>query len=268
MSIAGDRRMGRFLMGMLLPVVLVLTAPATLRAADDERAVRDALGGLLDSLGVSGTGVKNLPLPGAGGSRLGVDEIASGLREALQVGTVRVVDLVGRVDGFNADPDIHIPLPGYLRDAQSALELVGMGSLGQDLELKLNRAAETAAPVAEAVFLDAISRMTLDDVMAIYQGPQDAATRYFERTMTPDLVRRMRPIVDDAMAETGVMRTYDDLVGSYRTIPLMPDLRGDLTDYAVTMTLEGLFAKVAEEEARIRTDPAARTTELLERVFR
>ncbi|MBL27499.1 MAG: hypothetical protein CMM50_08125 [Rhodospirillaceae bacterium] len=257
---------------VVLVAVLLALAPGIVsfgsaRAAEDE-GVTKALGGLLDKLGVSGGGMKNLPIPGVtGGSDLGLGEIASGLREALKVGTVRVVDLVGQVDGFNADPDIHIPLPGYLRDVQSALTLIGMGGLGQDLELKLNRAAETAAPVAEEVFLDAISRMTLDDVTAIYEGPQDAATRYFERTMTPDLVQRMRPIIDDAMAETGVMRTYDDLMGSYQTIPLMPDVKGDLTDYAVTKTLEGLFEKVAEEEARIRTDPAARTTELLKRVF-
>ena len=197
MSIARGRRMGRLFAVFLLPVLLILAAPVTLQAADDENAVRDALGGLLDRLGVSGTGMKNLPLPGAARSSLGVGEIASGLREALAVGTVRVVDLVGRVDGFYADPDIHIPLPGFLGDAQSALQLIGMGSLGRDLELRLNRAAETAVPVAEEVFLGAIERTTLDDVMAIYQGPQDAATRYFERTMTPDLVRRMRPIVGD-----------------------------------------------------------------------
>ena len=101
--------------------------------------------------------------------------LADGLREALRVGTERVVSAIGKADGFNADPEIHIPLPNYLRDVQSALELIGAGSMGQDLELKLNRAAEAAAPEARELFVDSISQMTLDDVKAIYDGPDDAA---------------------------------------------------------------------------------------------
>ena len=109
--------------------------------------------------------------------------------------------------------------------------------------------------------------MTLDDAMAIYEGPDDAATRYFERVMTPDLVTRMRPVVDGAMAETGVARAYDSMIGPYESIPLMPDLKGDISDYALKMTLKGLFHKLAAEEAAIRHNPAARSTELLQRVF-
>ncbi len=198
---------------------------------------------------------------------LGVGEVADGLIEALRVGTGRVVDLVGRTDGYFADSDIHIPLPGYLADVHSVLSKVGMATLGDDLELRLNRAAEAAAPEARDVFLNAIAAMTLDDAMGIYNGPDDAATRYFERVMTPDLVQRMRPIVDSAMANTGVVRAYDSMVGPYEAMPLVPDVKGDISDYALEMTLSGLFHKLAQEESAIRNNPAARSTALLQRVF-
>jgi len=219
-----------------------------------------------DALGV----LKRMDKPaaeGSAGAGLGTGEIADGLLEALRVGTQRVVATVGRLDGFNADPKIHIPLPGYLQNVQSALEMIGAGGLGEDLELRLNRAAEAAAPEAKALFLDSISQMTLADARAIYNGPDDAATRYFQRTMSPPLIERMRPIVTAAMSEVGAVRAYDDMIGQYRGIPLMPDVKGELSDYAVGKTLDGLFFKLAEEEAAIRRNPAARTTDLLRKVF-
>jgi hypothetical protein len=202
-----------------------------------------------------------------GASELTRREIADGLREALRVGTERVVAGVGRRDGYNFDRDIHIPLPDVLRDVQSALAMVGMGDLGDDLELKLNRAAETAAPMARDVFWESVSNMTMDDVMAIYEGPDDAATRYFQRTMTPPLIARMRPIINDSLSQVGAVRAYDDMMGPYKRMPLVPDVKAYLTDYAVEKALDGLFFKLAEEEAAIRRNPAKRTTELLQRVF-
>jgi hypothetical protein len=227
--------------------------------ATDRNLLDDALD-ILNSTAPSTTGDVTAGLSQA--------EIGDGLIEALQVGTARVVDTVGQVDGFNGDPEIHIPLPDYLQDAQGALDMVGMGELGQDLELKLNRAAETAAPEAREVFLDAISQMTMDDVMAIYEGPQDAATRFFQRTMTPPLTDRMRPIIVGAMSEVGVVQSYDNMVGPYEALPLVPDVKGDISDYTVTQALNGLFHKLAQEEAAIRSNPAARSTDLLKKVFR
>ena len=202
-----------------------------------------------------------------GASELTRREIADGLREALRVGTERVVAGVGRSGGYNLDRDIHIPLPDVLRDVQSTLAMVGMGDLGDDLELKLNRAAETAAPMARDVFWESVSNMTMDDVMAIYEGPDDAATRYFQRTMTPPLITRMRPIINDSLSQVGAVRAYDDMMGPYERMPLVPDVKADLTDYAVEKALDGLFFKLAEEEAAIRQNPAKRSTELLQRVF-
>ena len=115
-----------------------------------------------------------------GGDVLSNEEIANWLKEALRVGTERVVGQLGAVDGFNANPSVHIPLPDSLRTVQSTLGKVGMSGMMDDLEVRLNRAAEAATPKAQRLFLDAINEMTLDDVKRIYDGPDDAATRYFQ----------------------------------------------------------------------------------------
>ena len=234
---------------------LAINIPA---AAQDRNLLDDAFDAL-KSIGESA--------PAASVTGLSNRDITDGLLEALRVGTSRVVEAVGQADGFNADPEIHIPLPDYLRDVQGALDLVGAGGMGKDLELRLNRAAEAAAPEAREVFVDSISQMTLDDARAIYDGPDDAATRYFQRTMTPGLIERLRPIITAAMAEVGAVGAYDNMMSSYDSIPLLPDVKGELSDYAVGKTLDGLFYKLALEEAAIRRDPAARTTALLQKVF-
>lgn len=208
------------------------------------------------------------PVFGAGGSRPLTDlEIANGLKEALRVGTERVVAQLGVVDGYNADPLIHIPLPGDLQKVHNALDRIGLGAMTTDLELKLNRAAERAAPEAKAVFWNAITAMTLQDVRGIWQGPDDAATQYFRGKMTGPLTDRFTPIVLDAMGEVGAVRSYDRMMAQYQSIPFVPDVKADLTRYTVEQALDGLFTYVAVEEAAIRNDPAKRSTELLERVF-
>ena len=203
----------------------------------------------------------------SGRGQLSINEIASGLQDALKIGTERAVNQVGRVDGFNADPAIHIPLPGALRTAQSAMQRIGAGALADDLELRLNRAAEAAAPQAKAVFWQAINAMTLEDARGILNGPQDAATDYFRRTMSAPLQDSMRPIVEQNMADVGVLDTYDRFASQYRTIPFVPDLKADLTSHVLDAALDGLFHYLAQEEAAIRANPARRTTQLLQKVF-
>ncbi|MCR9255888.1 MAG: DUF4197 domain-containing protein [Alphaproteobacteria bacterium] len=206
-------------------------------------------------------------LLGGGAGALTEGEIADGLLEALKVGTGRVVDQVSTSGGYLDDSNIHIPLPGPLQTVQKALRPLGMGGLTDDLEVRMNRAAEVAAPEAKAVFLDAISELTLDDAQRIYDGPEDAATRYFQDKTTGRLTERLSPIVDDAMAETGVVKSYNEAVGAYSDIPFTKKVTTDLTAYVVQGALDGLFFYLAREEAAIRQNPAARTTELLQKVF-
>jgi hypothetical protein len=145
--------------------------------------------------------------------------------------------------------------------------MVGMAGLGDDLELRLNRAAEVASPKAKALFWRAIADMTLEDVKGIYDGPPDAATQYFRSKMSGSLAEGMQPVVDESLAEAGAIRAYDAMMGQYKNIPFVPDVRADLTTYVVGKAVDGLFFYLAREEAAIRENPAKRTTELLQRIF-
>jgi hypothetical protein len=209
-----------------------------------------------------GTTVKNPVATTADSSRT-----AAGLKEALRVGSDTVVAQLGQVDGFNADPAIHIPLPKSFKTVQATLKPLGMSHLLDDLELKMNRAAEQATPKAKALFWSSIEQMTLDDVMGIYNGPPDAATRYFQQKMTPQLAVAMKPIVDQALSQTGAVQAYDNIMGEYRTVPFVPDVKADLAGHVVEQGMNGIFHYLAQEEAAIRQNPAKRTTELLRTVF-
>ncbi len=206
---------------------------------------------------------------GSGGSAssLSQGEMGDGLKEALRVGTDAVVSRLGTTDGFYGDKAIHIPLPGQLATVQKALKAAGYSSLVDDLELKLNRAAEQATPKAKALFVDAIAAMTIQDAAKILNGPDDAATQYFRKAMGPGLAKEMEPIVDSTLAEAGAVQAYDSMMGQYKAIPFVPDAKADLTDYVVDKGLDGIFHYVAKEEAAIRNNPAARTTDLLKKVF-
>jgi hypothetical protein len=234
------------------PLFLVLLLVAAGAQADWFSKGKELLEGF-DSSGSSGS--------------LSDGEIGSGLKEALSVSTVAVVSQLGQVGGFNDDPAIHIPLPGTLKSVQSTLSKLGMGSMLDDLELRLNRAAEMATPKAKRLFLDAISDMTLEDVRGILNGPDDAATRYFQKKMTPGLIKEMRPIVDESLAEAGAVKAYDRTMGEYNSLPFVPDAKANLTDYVLEKGTDGIFHYIAEEEAAIRNNPAKRTTELLRKVF-
>lgn len=210
----------------------------------------------LDSLGAGGSGAS-----------LSTSEIGAGLKQALEVGTSNVVGQLGQPGGFASDPSIHIPLPESLSGVQSALSAIGMSGMLDDLETRLNSAAEVATPKAKALFVDAIREMTLDDVRAIYSGPDDAATRYFEGKMSSSLAQEMSPIVQSSLADVGAVKSYDEVMGRYEALPFVPDAKANLTTYVVEQGMGGIFHYLAEEEAAIRNDPAQRTTELLRRVF-
>lgn len=194
-------------------------------------------------------------------------DVTAGLKEALRVGTENVVAQLGKPGGFSEDPAVHIPLPGSLDTVRQGLGTIGMSSLLDDLEMKLNEAAETATPKARALFVDAISAMTLDDAMGIFNGPPDSATRYFQGKMSSPLTEEMTPVVETSLSEVGAVKQYDAVMKQYESIPFMPDAKADLTGYVVDKGLDGIFHYLAEQEAAIRSDPAARSTELLQSVF-
>ncbi|MDX8413091.1 MAG: DUF4197 domain-containing protein [Mariprofundales bacterium] len=204
---------------------------------------------------------------GASRATLGNGEMIAGLKDALQVGSTRVVRQLGAIDGFNSDPKVHIPLPDSLQKAKSLLSSFGMGGITDELELKLNRAAEAAAPKAKKIFGKAIREMRFTDARAILEGSKDAATRYFQRKMQDPLAKAMRPIVDRAMADVGAVQAYDQVIRRYRTLPMVPDLKANLTQHVIDGGLKGIFLYMATEEAAIRHDPLKRSTAILKKVF-
>ena len=195
------------------------------------------------------------------------DEIGNGLKEALRVGSETVVANLGQEDGFNLDEAIHIPLPDQLDQVRQVLGKIGMDSMLTDLELRLNRAAEIATPKAKELFVGAINDMTLDDVMTIYNGPEDSATQYFRSKMSGSLAIEMKPIVDSSLADAGAAKTYDEVMSRYNSVPFVRKVDADLSDYVVEKGMDGIFFYLAKEEAAIRQDPLKRTTDLLQKVF-
>ncbi|MBT7249559.1 MAG: DUF4197 domain-containing protein [Rhodospirillaceae bacterium] len=147
------------------------------------------------------------------------------------------------------------------------LKKFGLSALADDVELRLNRAAEAAAPKTKELIWKAISSMTPDDAMAIYKGPDDAATQYFKKVATNDLAATVKPVVDSSLAEVGAISTYDQLMGQYKALRFVPDVKANLSQHTTDLALKGLFHYLAAEEAEIRKNPAKRTTEILSKVF-
>lgn len=193
--------------------------------------------------------------------------VADGLRQALRVGTERAASELSRPGGFWDDPALRLTLPDQLDPLVGTMRALGFGARVDELERTMNRAAERAAGEAVPVFAEAIASMSLEDAMGILRGPPDAATRYFRKRTSGPLAERFAPVVRDAMGRVGVYAPYRDLVARYEAIPLSKPVAPDLERYVTDRTLDGLFATLAAEEARIREDPAARTTALLRRVF-
>jgi uncharacterized protein DUF4197 len=203
----------------------------------------------------------------AGGQPIGELRIGAALKQALQVGTENAVRLTGRTDGYFRNEAIKILLPEQLRSLASGLRTVGLGAQVDQLELGMNRAAERAASRAKQIFWDAIGAMTIDDARRILGGGDTAATEYFKAKTTAPLASEFRPIVEASMREVGVTRQYAELYRRAQAIPFLNVEAYDLDRYVVTRALDGLFHVVGEEEKKIRTDPAARVTELLREVF-
>jgi hypothetical protein len=194
-------------------------------------------------------------------------KIGSGLKEALKVGTENTVKLTGRTDGYFMNQAIKILMPEKLQTLEKGLRLVGYGPQVDEFVLSMNRAAERAAPQAKKILWDAIGEMTFDDARKILNGSDTAATEYFRAKTTDKLTAAFRPVVDRAMNEFGVTRQYKELVGRYQAIPYAKSEALDIDGYVVSKALDGLFHVLGEEEQKIRTNPAARVTDLLKEVF-
>lgn len=200
-------------------------------------------------------------------SSLDAETVAAGLREALEQGTGRAVQTLGRDNGFWSHPQLRIPMPEKLQKAEKALRRLGQDKLADEFVQSLNRAAEQATPAARDIFVGAIRKISIRDALDILKGPPDAATKFFRQHTDAALVAAFRPIVARSTEAVGVTARYKKLVKRVQPLGVVDARELDLDDYVTRRALDGLFQLVAEEEARIRKDPVARTTELLRKVF-
>lgn len=202
-----------------------------------------------------------------GSSGLSDSKIGSGLKEALEKGAENAVAITGKTDGFYGNQAIKILLPKNIRPLEKGLGAMGYQSKIDAFVLSMNRSAEAAAPEAKKIFRDAVLAMSFDDARKILSGSDTAATDYFKNKTTDQLTTAFRPYVEKTMSENGVTQQYDALTGNLKSIPFAKNEDLDINKYVLGKALDGLFFMLAEEERKIRKDPAARTTDLLKEVF-
>lgn len=198
---------------------------------------------------------------------LDTDTIISGLKEALSVGTDNAVRQVSQVDGYFGNEAIRILMPEKIRNVADMLSKVGFQEEVDNFVMSMNRAAEKAAPEAAGLFMDSIKQMSIEDAKKILNGGDTAATDYFREKTGKQLGERFRPRISESMDSVGVARYYKDMMDKYRQLPFVKDVAFDLDGYVTDKSVDGLFHMVAQEEKKIRTDPAARVTDLLKKVF-
>ena len=206
----------------------------------------------------------------SGGSGAGLDDstITNGLKEALATGTTRAVKAVSQQDGYFSNQMIKILMPEKIRSTADLLGKFGFQKEVDNFVLSMNRAAEKAAPKATEYFTDALKAMTFDDARAILKGDATSATEYFRQKTGDKIYSAFKPVVVANMKDVGVARTYSQMVNKFETIPFAGAVGSfDLDHYVTTKAVDGLFSMLGEEEKKIRTDPAARGTELLKKVF-
>ncbi|GAA4450370.1 DUF4197 domain-containing protein [Nibrella saemangeumensis] len=202
-----------------------------------------------------------------GTGSLTANEIALGLKEALQVGITNGAKQASAVDGYFRNPSIKLLFPPDVQRMEARLRQIGLGRQVDQFILSLNRAAEDAAKRSRPIFISAITSMTIQDALGILRGQPDAATQYLRRTTYQQLVNEFTPVVDSALTANNATRYYGDLVRTYNQIPLVQKANPDLTNYATTKAVDGLFLLIAQEEKKIRENPAARVSDILRRVF-
>ena len=194
-------------------------------------------------------------------------DAVNGLKEALTRGSQAAVARLGVVDGFLRNDSVRIGLPPALRSAEAVIRSIGMSTQADELVLRMNRAAEAAVPEARTLFTDAVKKMSVQDAKGILTGGDDAATQYFKRTTSEPLAKRFQPIVKKAMEKVKLAEKYNEIAASGARLGLVKDEEAKLEDYVTRRALDGLFIVIAEEEKKIRKDPAGAASSIIRKVF-
>ena len=195
-------------------------------------------------------------------------EAAQGIREALNQGVDKGIGFLNKTDGFFGNEAYKLFLPPDAKKIENALRTIGMGNMVDKAILQINRAAEDAVGYAKPIFVDAIKEMTISDAINIVRGQSDAATNYFRQKTTEKLNAAFTPVIKNSLDKLSATKYYADVVNSYNTLPTtFNKINPDLPSYVVGKAVEALFDRIAKEEANIRENPVARTTEILKKVF-
>ena len=202
-----------------------------------------------------------------GKEELTTNQVIEGLKEALIQGIGNGSDQASEIDGYLKNSLIKIAFPPDARKVESRLRQIGLGPEVDKFIVSLNRGAERAAKEAKPIFVEAIRNMSIEDAWGILNGGEHSATQYLKESSYQSLNEKFQPIITDALEEVSATKYYDDLVHSYNRIPFVKKANPDLDQYATEQAIEGLFLLIAEEEAKIRKNPGARGTELLNKVF-
>jgi hypothetical protein len=207
--------------------------------------------------------VNTLPNDQTGGSL----DIASGLRQALDLGIEKQVSKLTQTDGFYGNSMVKILLPTELQKVDKTLRSIGLGSLADEGLKVLNRAAEDAVGEATPIFVDAVKAITFADAKDILLGDDSAATSYLQGKTSTVLYGKFNPVIKESFDKVGADKVWASIIDKYNSIPLMNKVNPDLTDYVTTEALKGVYKMIAVEEKEIRTKTSSRSTALLQQVF-
>lgn len=218
-----------------------------------------------DSSGKTGLDKITQKIPGTK-SGLTSDEVASGLKEALQVGTNNGTQKLSAVDGYFKDAVIKILMPSEAQKVEKTLRNLGMGKQVDQAILSMNRAAEDAAKSAAPIFINAIKQMSIQDAFGILKGGDFAATNYLKDKTTIQLTEAFRPVIESSLTKVDATKYWNTVFTTYNKFS-SDKVNPDLAAYVTEKALSGIFYQVGQEEQKIRKDPVARTTEILKKVF-
>jgi hypothetical protein len=247
-------------MGSKIKIALAVAVLTGIAASSEAQSFKNIFKDAKDAMGTK--------KGGSSGTSSSQSEIAAGLREALQVGAQNATGKIATVNGFFGNSLIKILMPPEAKKVETTLRTVGLGAHVDKAILSMNRAAEDASTKALPIFVNAIKAMTITDAVSILKGSNDAATQYLKTKTTTELTNTFRPIVQQSLDKVNATRYWAEVFTIYNKLPTTREkVNPDLVAYVTERALNGAFVYIAQEEAKIRQDPAARVTDLLKKVF-
>lgn len=245
-------------MKKVLAIGLLFSATAVM--AQDSTKKKSSLFGKVSSAVSSVKGGK--------GTGLSTEEIVSGLKEALSLGAQKSADKLSAANGFFKDAAVKVLMPPEAQKVEKALRSIGAGKLVDDAILSFNRAAEDASKSAAPIFVNAVKNMSIQDALGILKGADTSATAYLKKATTSSLTAAFKPVIDASLAKVDATRYWSLVVDKYNSLPTtFNKVNSDLPAYVTEKAMNGIFFYVADEEKKIRSNPAARVSDILKKVF-